>query len=213
MKSSSLLLGLVIGLVLGFLLTKISNAKSIATLSKTDTSQTAIPVGWKWADSLDAVKAAPHNHKVLFENNQVRILEVTLDPYEFENLHTHALPSVMFGAGNDTSEFDIIYYPYGYDSLKHEYFAKDSIRQHHTGRANKPNEGNFMKPEGPHRIKNLSKKRIDVFRVEFKAVSTSMSLRRDQLTAQLFSVNLQDTLLPELLSQKKYFRFHADLPA
>ncbi len=171
MKTSSLLAGLVIGFVLGFLLTKISNAKSTGALSKNDTTQTTIPVVWNWADSLDAIKAAPHNHKVLFENNQVRILEVTLDPYEFENLHTHALPSVMFGAGNDTSQFDIIYYPYGYDSLKHEYFAKDSIREHRGGQSNEPNEGNFMKPEGPHRIKNLSKTRIDVFRVEFKSVS------------------------------------------
>jgi hypothetical protein len=124
--------------------------------------------GWKWADSLDAVKAAPGSHKVLFENEKIRILEVTVDPYGFEPMHTHRYPSVMFGPDNDTSHYNIIYYKYDYDSSKHVYFAKDSALQHGGGHAAQFSKAHFMNPEGPHRIKNLSNARIVAFRVEFK---------------------------------------------
>ena len=120
---------------------------------------------WKWPDSLDAVKAAPNSHKILFENDKIRILEVTVEPHGFEPMHTHRYPSVMFGPGNDTSHYDIIYYKYDYDSIKHIYFAKDSIYQHSGGAGTGEH---FMKPEGPHRIKNLSNVKILAFRVEFK---------------------------------------------
>ncbi|OGX87506.1 hypothetical protein [Hymenobacter coccineus] len=35
---------------------------------------------WPWPDSLDAVVAAPQFHRVLFENDRVRVLEVTVGP-------------------------------------------------------------------------------------------------------------------------------------
>ena len=124
--------------------------------------------GWQWADSLDAVKAAPNSHKVLFENDKIRILEVTVDPYGFEPMHTHRYPSVMFGPDDDSSRYDIIYYRYVYDSSKHSYSVKDSILQHGGGQSERSNKGHFINPEGPHRIKNLSNARIVAYRVEFK---------------------------------------------
>ncbi len=85
-------------------------------------------------------------------------------------MHTHRLSSVMFGNNNsDTSSFEIIYYRYGYDSVNHRYFIRDSIKQHSDAEnTNQPDTGYLMKPEGPHRIKNLSNVTIDVYRVEFK---------------------------------------------
>jgi hypothetical protein len=165
MKRTSLIAGLVIGALIGIVSTNLyrSNAPSIFK-QKADTDMAK----WVWADSLDAIKNAPDNHKVIFENNVIRILKVSLAPYEYEQMHTHSLPSVMFGADQDTSSFDIIYYPYTYDSTNHQYVAKDSIRQHHVGKAADPIEVHFMKPEGPHRIKNCSNTRILAYRVEFK---------------------------------------------
>lgn len=43
---------------------------------------------------LDAVKASPKTHKILFENEKVRILEVKIEPREREPLHTHPYRSV-----------------------------------------------------------------------------------------------------------------------
>ncbi len=40
-----------------------------------------------WDPALDAVTVAPANHKVLFENDNLRVLEVTLAPDEEEPTH------------------------------------------------------------------------------------------------------------------------------
>lgn len=44
---------------------------------------------------LDAVAAAPKNHKVLYEDESIRFLEVTVRPGEKENLHAHQWSSVF----------------------------------------------------------------------------------------------------------------------
>lgn len=48
-----------------------------------------------WDPELDAVIAAPANHKVLFENDRLRVLEVTLEPGQEEPLHHHRWPCVF----------------------------------------------------------------------------------------------------------------------
>jgi hypothetical protein len=48
-----------------------------------------------WDDKFDAVAAAPRNHRVIFENENLRVLEVTLLPDEEEPLHHHRWPSVF----------------------------------------------------------------------------------------------------------------------
>jgi hypothetical protein len=46
-------------------------------------------------DSMDALTAAPKNHRVLYEDDHVRVIEVTVQPGETENLHTHKYASVF----------------------------------------------------------------------------------------------------------------------
>ena len=48
-----------------------------------------------WDPEMDAVKAAPKQHKVLFENDNIRVLDVTLEPGDEEPLHHHRWPSVF----------------------------------------------------------------------------------------------------------------------
>ena len=48
-----------------------------------------------WDPAFDAVAAAPNNHKVIFENERLRVLEVTLLPDEEEPTHHHRWPSVF----------------------------------------------------------------------------------------------------------------------
>jgi hypothetical protein len=48
---------------------------------------------WPWPDSLDALVAAPDNHRLLFENEAVRILEVRIGPGQLVPMHTHRWPS------------------------------------------------------------------------------------------------------------------------
>ena len=54
------------------------------------------PATCAWPDSLDAVRAAPANHRVVLENDAVRVLDVTVRPGEREPLHAHCWPSVMY---------------------------------------------------------------------------------------------------------------------
>lgn len=49
-----------------------------------------------WPAELEATVAAAENHKILLENDQVRVLEVTLAPGEVEPLHFHRWPSVLY---------------------------------------------------------------------------------------------------------------------
>lgn len=48
-----------------------------------------------WDPALDAVTAAPRHHRVLFENESLRVLEVTLEPNDEEPIHHHRWPSVF----------------------------------------------------------------------------------------------------------------------
>ena len=48
-----------------------------------------------WDPALDAVVAPPKHHKVIFENECLRVLEVTLEPNDEEPIHHHRWPSVF----------------------------------------------------------------------------------------------------------------------
>ena len=48
-----------------------------------------------WDPALDAVLAAPKHHKVLFENENLRVLEVSRPPNDEEPVHHHRWPSVF----------------------------------------------------------------------------------------------------------------------
>ena len=48
-----------------------------------------------WDPALDAVAAAPKHHKVVFENEHLRVLELTLEPEDEEPVHHHRWPSVF----------------------------------------------------------------------------------------------------------------------
>ena len=47
-------------------------------------------------DELDGAAVAPNNHKVIFENDQVRVLETTIASGEVTPLHTHLALTVMY---------------------------------------------------------------------------------------------------------------------
>lgn len=58
-------------------------------------STAAISNDWPWPDSLDAVIAAPRHHRVVLENEYVRVLEVRIPAGETVPMHTHRWPSVL----------------------------------------------------------------------------------------------------------------------
>jgi mannose-6-phosphate isomerase-like protein (cupin superfamily) len=49
-----------------------------------------------WPDELDALIAAPEYHRLLFENEFVRVLDTNVPPGKMVPLHTHRWPSTLY---------------------------------------------------------------------------------------------------------------------
>ena len=47
-----------------------------------------------WPDALDALQAAPRHHRLILENDRVRVLETRVPPGETVPVHTHRWPCV-----------------------------------------------------------------------------------------------------------------------
>lgn len=65
-----------------------------------DATKTPVAVGapstaaWPWPEALDAVQAAPRHHRVVFENDCVRVLDTRIGPGDTVPLHTHRWATV-----------------------------------------------------------------------------------------------------------------------
>jgi quercetin dioxygenase-like cupin family protein len=68
------------------------NTQASSAAIATNRSQETCP----WPANLDGVKAAPETHKVIFENEHVRVLQVTIAPHSKEPVHTHCWPSTLY---------------------------------------------------------------------------------------------------------------------
>ena len=51
---------------------------------------------WPWPDSLDALVAAPQYHKLVLENDRVRVLDTHIPAGEIVPVHTHRWPAVYY---------------------------------------------------------------------------------------------------------------------
>ena len=123
-----------------------------------DTPKTSDPSTWDPA--LDAVAAAPAHHRVLFENDRLRVLEVTLEPNDEEPVHHHRWPSVFV--------FDAIKGPIHDISPEEESFPQPR-------RYGRPEEWDgqgclvvHMAPQPAGRVLNASDKTLHGVRIEMK---------------------------------------------
>ena len=55
-----------------------------------------LPTEWPWPDDLDGTSAAPDHHRVIFENEQGRVLETTIRAGDTAPIHTHRRPTAMY---------------------------------------------------------------------------------------------------------------------
>jgi hypothetical protein len=162
MKFGQLLIGLLFGGMLGFTLTKyITNTKQQTTTTRTKhIDSVSSSAKWVWPDSLDAMRAAPDNHKLVYEDNDVRVLAVILDGNKSEPIHTHKWKSIMWIAKpivpckiNNYQKVD-----------NGQLVKSDSV----LIKEMPLNLGQLIGPEGPTSITNLSSENGVAYRVEFK---------------------------------------------
>jgi len=51
---------------------------------------------WEWPDELDALLAAPEFHRLLFENERVRVLETVIPAGKMTPVRTYRWPNVQY---------------------------------------------------------------------------------------------------------------------
>lgn len=49
-----------------------------------------------WPEELDAMVAAPNHHRLLLENEKVRVIEARIEPGDTVPIHTHRWPSTHY---------------------------------------------------------------------------------------------------------------------
>lgn len=108
-----------------------------------------------WSGELDAMTAATGNHRILFENERVRVLDTNIPAGETVPLHTHRWPSVMYVM----SFSDFI-----------RYDDKGGVLVDSRTLPSKPNAGEVMwsSPLEPHTLKNVGSTDLRVISVELK---------------------------------------------
>lgn len=141
-------IALVLGMVLGSTLLH-SLPKSRAATPNVGAN------GCPWSAELDAVAAAPKNHKVLLENHRVRVLDVTVAPGEREALHAHCLPSVMYVM---------------YEGIDRNYDAQGRLinEQKVAPPLSTFPQVYWLENSPPHSVENLDSRPIRLLRIELK---------------------------------------------
>ena len=119
------------------------------------TAEAGVASRCAWPESLDAVVAAPGNHRVVLENEHVRVLDVTVAPGEREPLHAHCLPSVMYLMQ---------------EGVYRDYDASGKLVEEVTVA---PPDSLFpmvlwLDPQAPHSVHNLDSRPTRLLRVELK---------------------------------------------
>ena len=51
---------------------------------------------WRWPEELDALTASPQHHRLLFENEVVRVIAACIPPGEITEVHTHKWPASLY---------------------------------------------------------------------------------------------------------------------
>jgi hypothetical protein len=108
--------------------------------------------GWPWPDALDACIAAPDSHRVIFENDNTRVLEVSIHPGVREPLHTHRSSSLM-----------IVDRP-----ARIRYYTRAVLSFETPPNAPSERRISWPEPEPPHSVENIDVQPYHAYRIEFR---------------------------------------------
>ena len=109
----------------------------------------------QWPESLDAVAAAPEHHRVLFENEHVRVLDARVSPGEHVPLHTHRWPSVAYTISSG-------------DFVRFDGEGKTTLDSRSSGVMVDPGSAMWLPPLEPHAVQNVGATEVRAIVVEIK---------------------------------------------
>jgi hypothetical protein len=110
---------------------------------------------WTWPDSLDALIAAPAFHRLLLENERVRVLDVRIAPGQTVPVHTHKWPSIVYV--QSTSDF-----------IRRDGQGTVILDSRITGAPQSEPVVQWLPPMPPHSVENVGPSEIHLFTVELK---------------------------------------------
>jgi predicted metal-dependent enzyme (double-stranded beta helix superfamily) len=108
-----------------------------------------------WPEALDALTAAPAYHRLLFENDRVRVLEVRIGPGHFVPVHTHRWPSVVYTLCSG-------------DFVRRDADGSVTFDSRQATSASAIPEAQWLGPLPPHSVENVGSSEIRLFTVELK---------------------------------------------
>jgi quercetin dioxygenase-like cupin family protein len=110
----------------------------------------------EWPADLDALAAAPAFHRLVFENDTLRLLDTRIGPGQTVPLHTHRWPSVLYVVAN-----------------------AHHVRRDHEGRVlTDTRAGDAVRevgtavwtaPMAPHTVENVGDSEIHLINIELKS--------------------------------------------
>jgi hypothetical protein len=110
---------------------------------------------WHWPDSLDAVIAAPRHHRLVLENERVRVLDTRIPVGDTVPVHTHRWPAVYYSV--QFSHF-----------IRRDGEGKVLFDSRVAGVGPREGTGNFIESLPPHSIENVGDVEIHLISVELK---------------------------------------------
>jgi hypothetical protein len=108
-----------------------------------------------WPAELDALVAAPQHHKLLFENEAVRVLDANIPPGETTALHMHSLPASHI----------VISWS---DFIRYDGAGNILLDSRSLGKTIAPHTALWSEPLGPHALKNVGNSELHIISVEIK---------------------------------------------
>ena len=112
-----------------------------------------IAASWPWPDELDAVVAAPKHHRLLLENDRVRVLDTRIEPGETVPVHTHRWPAA----------YRVLSWS---DFVRRD--ADGNVLADSRTSAASPPEAVWSEPLPPHSLENVGSSVLHVVSVELK---------------------------------------------
>lgn len=117
-----------------------------------DTSKT----DWQWPQELDALIASPQHHRLLYENEFVRVIDTFIPQGEITAIHTHQWPASLYVL-----------------SWAHfiRYDAAGNVMLDSRSITNPPPPASavWAKPLEPHALRNIGDRDIHIISTEIKS--------------------------------------------
>ncbi len=110
---------------------------------------------WPWPEELDALKAAPQHHKLLFENELVRVLNTCIPSGEITGVHTHKWLASLYVIS--WSGF-----------IRYDKDGNVMLDSRTLAKSPSPSTALWTEPLVPHSLKNIGTKDLHMISCEIK---------------------------------------------